>query len=50
MGACPGDTVYDLTVTGPNRFRRRFTGDLATAGNFVERLVRRSIEAPSSTP
>ncbi|WP_433062580.1 phosphocholine-specific phospholipase C [Dactylosporangium sp. CS-033363] len=32
VGAANGDTVYDLTVTGPNRFLRRFTGDLAKAG------------------
>ena len=32
MGASAGDTAYDLTVTGPNRFLRRFIGDLATAG------------------
>jgi len=27
-----GDGAYDLTVVGPNRFLRRFTGDVATAG------------------
>jgi phospholipase C len=27
-----GGTAYDLTVTGPNRFLRRFVGDLATPG------------------
>jgi phospholipase C len=31
-GAAPGDTTYDITVTGPNRFLRRFTGDTAAAG------------------
>jgi phospholipase C len=32
VGASADDTAYDLTVTGPNRFLRRFIGDLATAG------------------
>ena len=32
VGAAPGDTKYDITVTGPNRFLRRFTGDTAAAG------------------
>jgi phospholipase C len=31
-GAAAGDTRYDITVIGPNRFLRRFTGDTATAG------------------
>jgi phospholipase C len=32
VGAAAGDTAYDITVTGPNRFLRRFTGDTAAAG------------------
>jgi phospholipase C len=32
VGATAGDTTYDLTVVGPNRFLRRFTGDTAAAG------------------
>jgi phospholipase C len=32
VGAASGDTSYDITVTGPNRFLRRFTGDTAAAG------------------
>jgi phospholipase C len=32
VGAAAGDTKYDITVTGPNRFLRRFTGDTAAAG------------------
>src|SRR5262249_36618609 len=32
VGAVAGDTSYDITVTGPNRFLRRFTGDTAEAG------------------
>jgi phospholipase C len=31
-GAAAGDTAYDITVIGPNRFLRRFTGDTAAAG------------------
>ena len=32
-GTAPvGDTQYDLTVVGPNRFPRRFAGDTTTAG------------------
>ncbi|HEX3753129.1 MAG TPA: phospholipase C, phosphocholine-specific [Streptosporangiaceae bacterium] len=32
VGATAGDTTYDITVIGPNRFLRRFTGDTAAAG------------------
>ncbi|WP_433282533.1 phosphocholine-specific phospholipase C [Pseudonocardia xinjiangensis] len=32
VGSSAGDTAYDLTITGPNRFLRRFIGDVATAG------------------
>jgi phospholipase C len=32
VGATAGDTRYDITVIGPNRFLRRFTGDTAAAG------------------
>jgi len=32
VGAASGDTSYDITVTGPNRFLRRFIGDTAKAG------------------
>ncbi|MEU8948399.1 phosphocholine-specific phospholipase C [Streptomyces sp. NPDC048489] len=32
VGAGASDTAYDLTVTGPNRFLRRFAGDTAAAG------------------
>jgi phospholipase C len=32
VGASAGDTAYDITVTGPNRFLRRFIGNAATAG------------------
>ena len=32
VGAGHGDGRYDLTVVGPNRFLRRFTGDVAAPG------------------
>ncbi|MEV5744159.1 phosphocholine-specific phospholipase C [Microbispora rosea] len=32
VGSSADDTAYDITVTGPNRFLRRFVGDVATAG------------------
>ncbi len=32
IGAGHGGGVYDLTITGPNRFLRRFTGDVSAAG------------------
>jgi phospholipase C len=40
IGSGPGDTKYDLTITGPNRFLRRFIGDTAKAGkNLVVETV-----------
>ncbi|MGW4604885.1 phosphocholine-specific phospholipase C [Streptomyces sp. NPDC004532] len=32
VGSSESDTAYDLTITGPNRFLRRFIGDAGTAG------------------
>ena len=32
VGASPGDTAYDITVVGPNRFLRRYVGDTQGAG------------------
>ena len=32
VGASRGDTAYDITVVGPNRFLRRYTGDTEGAG------------------
>jgi len=32
VGAGPGDTAYDITVVGPNRFLRRYVGDTEGAG------------------
>ncbi|MDI5969265.1 phospholipase C, phosphocholine-specific [Streptomyces sp. SL13] len=36
IGAGYGDGAYDLTVTGPNRFLRRFTGDAGGPGATAE--------------
>jgi phospholipase C len=35
VGASPGDTAYDITVVGPNRFLRRYVGDTEGAGADV---------------
>ena len=32
VGAVAGDTAYDITVVGPNRFLRRYIGNVANAG------------------
>jgi phospholipase C len=32
VGAGAGDTAYDITVVGPNRFLRRYIGNIASAG------------------
>ena len=36
IGAGSGDGKYDLTVVGPNRFLRHFTGDVDAAGRNVQ--------------
>jgi len=36
IGAGSGDGKYDLTVVGPNRFLRHFTGDVHAAGRTAE--------------
>ncbi len=36
IGAGNGDGKYDLTVVGPNRFLRHFTGDLNAAGKTAQ--------------
>jgi phospholipase C len=32
VGASASDTAYDITVVGPNRFLRRYIGDIDSAG------------------
>jgi hypothetical protein len=40
IGAADSDTAYDLIITGPNRFLRRFIGDIATVGkDLVARVT-----------
>jgi len=36
VGATAGDTAYDITVVGPNRFLRHFTGDVGAAGTSAQ--------------
>jgi phospholipase C len=36
VGASAGDTAYDITVVGPNRFLRHFTGDVGAAGKAAQ--------------
>jgi phospholipase C len=36
VGATAGDTAYDITVVGPNRFLRHFTGDVGAAGKTAQ--------------
>jgi phospholipase C len=36
IGAGSGDGKYDLTVVGPNRFLRHFSGDVSATGKTVE--------------
>ncbi len=39
VGASDGDTKYGITVVGPNRFLRRFTGDTAAAGAHLSARI-----------
>jgi phospholipase C len=39
IGAGNGSGKYDLTVVGPNRFLRHFTGDVHAAGNTAQAQV-----------
>ncbi|MFC1408586.1 phosphocholine-specific phospholipase C [Streptacidiphilus sp. N1-12] len=36
VGAVAGDTAYDITVVGANRFLRHFTGDVDASGRTAE--------------
>ncbi|MGY5031542.1 phosphocholine-specific phospholipase C [Streptomyces sp. 900116325] len=40
IGTGYGDGKYDITMTGPNRFLRRFTGDATKAGKSLEVAAR----------
>jgi phospholipase C len=39
VGAADGDSRYDITVVGPNRFLRRFTGDTTAAGAHLSAVL-----------
>ncbi|WP_328722338.1 phospholipase C, phosphocholine-specific [Streptomyces sp. NBC_00247] len=45
IGSGYGGGVYDLTMTGPNRFLRRFRGDATKAGKTAEVHTRYATEA-----
>ncbi|WP_380561467.1 phosphocholine-specific phospholipase C [Streptacidiphilus jeojiensis] len=36
VGAVAGDTAYDITIVGSNRFLRQFTGDVDASGRTAE--------------
>ncbi|MGP9018371.1 phosphocholine-specific phospholipase C [Streptomyces sp. BR1] len=40
-----GSGKYDFTMTGPNRFQRRFTGDANAAGKAIEVAARYGVES-----
>lgn len=47
IGTGNGDGKYDLTMAGPNRFLRRFTGDAKAAGKSCE-VAARYADAPDT--
>jgi phospholipase C len=50
VGAAPGDTAYDITVVGPNRFLRHFTGDLSVSGETAQVEAEYSTDGRGSKP
>ncbi|MFC4031675.1 phosphocholine-specific phospholipase C [Streptomyces polygonati] len=50
VGATAGDTAYDITVVGPNRFLRHFTGDLDASGESAQVEADYSVEGHGSHP
>jgi phospholipase C len=50
VGAEAGDTAYDITVVGPNRFLRRFTGDVAASGKTAQVEADYYVHGHSSKP
>ena len=50
VGATEGDTAYDITVVGPNRFLRHFTGDTGAAGRTAQAEVAYDEERHGSGP
>ncbi|MER5957334.1 phospholipase C, phosphocholine-specific [Streptomyces sp. NPDC001893] len=45
IGAGYGAGAYDITMAGPNRFLRRFTGDATKAGKAIEVAARFAVES-----
>ncbi|MEU5433142.1 phosphocholine-specific phospholipase C [Streptomyces sp. NPDC020719] len=45
IGLAFGSGKYDFTMTGPNRFQRRFTGDATAPGKAVEVAARYGVES-----
>ncbi|MET7540340.1 phosphocholine-specific phospholipase C [Streptomyces sp. NPDC005507] len=45
IGAGSGAGAYDITMAGPNRFLRRFTGDATKAGKAIEVAARYAVES-----
>jgi phospholipase C len=50
VGASAGDTAYDISVVGPNRFLRRYAGNTAGAGTAVSVLTVYHEEGRSGHP
>ncbi len=50
VGAAAGDTAYDITVVGPNRFLRHFTGDLDAAGRTAKVVAEYTTERHGAGP
>jgi phospholipase C len=50
VGAAAGDTAYDITVVGPNRFLRHFTGDFSVSGETAQVEAEYYVDGHSSKP
>jgi phospholipase C len=50
VGAEAGDSAYDITVLGPNRFLRHFTGDVSAPGASAEVAAEYYADGHSSRP
>jgi phospholipase C len=50
VGAAAGDTAYDITVVGPNRFLRHFTGDVGASGKTAQVEAEYYVDGYSSKP
>ncbi|WP_329128679.1 phospholipase C, phosphocholine-specific [Streptomyces sp. NBC_01476] len=50
VGAAAGDTAYDITVVGPNRFLRHFTGDTGVSGDTAQVTAEYPADSHGSRP